>query len=83
MQMDPRVLLQQQQQNPGVGPVIHQGPPGVVPGPLSDGAAAQQGPKQRKGRPSKNAVNKLAVSDLKSLREIGSEKVMNVNLFLG
>lgn len=67
MQMDPRVLLQQQQQNPG-----------VVPGPLSDGAAAQQGPKQRKGRPSKNAVNKLAVSVFCIALEIGSEKVMNV-----
>lgn len=60
MQMDPRVLQMQQNlpQNPGVIPA--QGAPGVDAG--QDGApGAPQGPKQRKGRPSKNAVNKLAV----------------------
>lgn len=61
MQMDPRVLQMQQNlpQNPGVIPA--QGAPGVVAGQDGGDAGAPQGPKQRKGRPSKNAVNKLAV----------------------
>lgn len=58
MQMDPRVLQIQQhlQENSGVPQA--QGPPGVI---GQDEATAQPGQKQRKPRPAKNAVNKLAV----------------------
>lgn len=77
MQMDPRVLqIQQQQhmqQNPGVGP-IQGGPPGMVAGPDGDGSM-QQGQKPRRGRPSKNAVNKLAVRTLSHRVEFRSQKV--------
>lgn len=64
MQMDPRQMqqhLQMQQQQQQQAPGSLQQQQNVVGGTV-DGASGQPAHKPRKGRQSKNAVNKLAVS---------------------